>query len=185
MYSNIQHLLSRLWFMNYLPRQAKLLKIVFILPVVNGIFLVASCAYLAPVDPAFLYYLPTVEMRSGIDTDYQRALSICRQAAINGRLTQNQRSELLVVSGLLGNSAYIATEFALLAHVLKDAGYHVSANRYARVGATVGLFDGIYGSSSTSFESEVINRANPRKRALLKCINVAGRNGELWKATKS
>ena len=112
-------------------------------------------------------YQPAVHVPPEAKNEYQKVLSICRQAAKNRQITSAQRAQLGTITGVTEGTLEGASSGLQMGNIFKQAGFDgASRTEGALAGAAGGLISSLGDAVSSGTES---NAAETR-RILLNCL---------------
>lgn len=125
-------------------------------------------------------YLPAVYVPPEHQAVYEQVLPICRQAANNRQMTAAQESQLRTLTGAVEGTvggAATGLEFANIFSAFEGSpDISVDRGESALIGAGIGLAT----SLASAFASGAEDTAAETKAALLRCLQVASKDGKLW-----
>ena len=125
-------------------------------------------------------YIPAVYVEPGNEAKYQQVLQICRQAANNRQMTSAQEAQLNTLTGVVAGTAEGAVTGLALSQIFKtfepSGDIDVSRTESVLAGAAVGLV----GALASSYAEGAEATAAETKQALLQCLRVTSKDGQLW-----
>ena len=121
-----------------------------------------------------------VYVEPGNEVVYEQVLQICRQAANNRQMTAAQESQLKTLTGAIEGTtqgAAAGLEFANIFSAFEGSDIiDVDRGESAVIGAAAGLVISLASSLASGAETT----AAETKKALLRCLTVASKDGQLW-----